>query len=379
MVPPRLIPNEKRILTLLAKNGRLSKRDIERFSGLGWATVVKLIGRLEKRGYIHRAGIVERPSMGGVKPESYVLSRRNPLAVGIDVEYTSTRIHLTNLMLEELATRQIPTPRLGGVDEAVEFLEGLYQSFIREALSPGETIAGIGVGFPTWLVPSGFDTFELLERKLEERMSTRVRVDNNVRAYTAFKYASSAGIPNFILVTIRSGIGVGIVLDGKLFRGTAGKAGEISHFVVVKEGGNLCRCGKRGCLETVVNQNILVEEYRKRKGGQDRDIPLQRIFDEVLGGDEEAQQILDAASRNLAYALSALILSINVDRVYLAGHFGETGSIFGTRVEDYLNDLLYPHSSVSIQYEDIEDSGFPLGAAMMILQDYCDFSMREGL
>ena len=371
-----LIPNEKRILTLLARTGRLSKRDIERLSGLGWATVVKLVSRLEKEGYIQRGGILERPSIGGVKPESYVLSKRHPLAVGIDVEYTTTRIYLTNLMLEELASRQVSTPKLGTLESAVDFLENLYRSFGKETLLPHEAIAGIGVGFPTWLVPSGFDTFGLIEAELRKRLQVSVRVDNNVRAYTSFKHASDKANNNFILVTIRSGIGVGIVLNGKLYRGAEGKAGEISHFVIVREGGELCRCGKRGCLETVVNQNVLVEEYLKRKGLRDTGTPMQKVFTEASGGDCDAQEILDGAARNLAYALSALILSININRVYLAGHFGASGQVFCQKVEEYLNELVYPHSSISIQYEDIVDSAFPLGAAMMILQDFCDFSIK---
>jgi len=374
-----LIPNEKRILTLLAHSGRLSKREIEGFTGLGWATVVKLVGRLERLGYIQRAGIVERPSVGGVKPESYVLSKRNPLAVGIDVEYTTTRVSLTNLLREELAAIQVPTPKLTSFESAVHFLEELYHSFQREALLPHEAIAGIGIGFPTWLVPSGFDTFGLIESELQKRLSLMVRVDNNVRAYTSFKQASDKGNNNFILITIRSGIGVGIVLNGKLYRGVEGKAGEISHFVIVKEGGSLCRCGKRGCLETVVNQNILVEEYRKRRGIQHSGIPLRKVFEDAYGGDREALDILDVAERNLAYALSALILSVNINRVYLTGHFGIGGPLFCTKVEGYLNELVYPHSAVSIQYEEIVDSGFPLGAAMMILRDFCDFSVEEGL
>lgn len=373
-----LIPNEKRILTLLAQAGRLSKREIEGFTGLGWATVVKLVGRLERLGYIQRGGIVERPSVGGVKPESYVLSKRKPLAVGMDVEYTTTRVFLTNLMREELASKEVPTPKLTSFESAVHFLEDLYRTFIREALLPQETIAGVGIGFPTWLVPSGFNTFGLIESELLKRLSVMVRVDNNVRAYTSFKHASDKGNNNFILITIRSGIGVGIVLNGKLYRGVEGKAGEISHFVIVKEGGSLCRCGKRGCLETVVNQNSLAEEYRKKKGMLNTKIPIQKVFEDAFRGDRDALNILDAAKRNLAYALSALILSININRVYVAGHFGVGGPLFCTRVEEYVNELVYPHSAVSIQYEEIVDSGFPLGAAMMILRDFCDFSAEQG-
>ena len=373
--------NEKRILTVLSKQGPLSKREIAKRGGMGWATVVKMLDRLEESGIVECAGTGVQAETSGKNPLLYTLADRQPLAVGIDVSYSTTHVILSNLKHDILAEQECQTPQTSDITELQEFLISCCSQFLDQALQPQEKIAGIGVGFPLWLL-QGQEAFAALQQRLEQNFRCTVQIENNIRSYTMYKkWAGKAfGLDNFILISIRSGIGCGIFQQGQLVRGVSGMAGELSHLPFVEDG-KPCRCGKTGCLETLVNQDLLyrqyVEEILKPMERVAEAVPeaqveqgLSVLFSLAKQGQAEATTIVRQAAKYLGKAIATLILLFDIPNLFIAGNFGPDGDSLNQALHEEIAALVLPGNNYTLSYAAMDHLGFAHGAALLILDHY---------
>jgi predicted NBD/HSP70 family sugar kinase len=370
--------NEKKILTLISKYGPLTKRQLAEKSGVSWATVVKMVARLESAGYLVFAGLSKRKNVQGKDSSVFDLSETNPLSIGIDIEYSATHLLLTNLKNQILDTETCRTPRLNTIADIEKFVAEQIERFIDAAHLNADNLAGVGVVLPAFLVKTNTNLFSALSRSFEGRFPFPVMVDDVIRAYTLYKERQLFSAGNFIILTIRSGIGVGISLGGHLYRGDENLAGELSH-VVVEKNGRICpRCGKRGCLETLVNEKILLDKYRKiPSSGR---IPVGKVSEELSDlfarasqGQKPALSIVQEAADHLARGLGMLLHILDIRRVYLAGHFGPHGDVLIKEIEGLNARYLSRMISYEIFYEPLEDYGFTSGASLLVLRRYCDY------
>lgn len=157
-------------------------------------------------------------------------------------------------------------------------------------------------------------SFPLAERLRETTGFSTVAVENDVNALAVgAQYFGATVEPHFAVVRLESGLGVGLVLNHELFRGTSGIAGEFGHFPLVRDG-EICDCGKRGCLETVVGGNAILRDMRNE--GQ----PIESIeigIDLVRRGDETARKIFEHKGEALGRGLAGLVNLLNLSLVML--------------------------------------------------------------
>lgn len=373
--------NEKRILTILSQRGPLSKKALVEYGGMAWATVVKMLERLEASGFAECVGTGSQPETSGKNPLLYGLAERHPLALGIDVSYSTTHLILTNLRHDILAKQICPTPETSDANLFQQFLTECCTQFLEQAVGEHERIAGIGLGCPLWLL-RGPDGLNSLQRHLEQRFRLPVRVENNVRSYAMYKkWAGQAfALDDFILLTIRSGIGAGIFQSGQLIRGAHGLAGEVSHFPIDADG-QPCRCGKTGCLETVVNQDMLYQHYVTRilhsaqPASADPDEStvkegLAVLFSLARQGQPEAVAIVRQAARYLGETLGVLLLLLDIPQIFIAANFGPDGESLLPWLQDTLDARVLTENGYTLTYTPLEYLGFAHGAALLILNDY---------
>ncbi len=373
--------NEKRILTVLSKQGPLSKREISAQGGMGWATVVKMLDRLEEAGIIECVGTGVQAETSGKDPLLFALSDRQPLALGIDVSYSTTHVILSNLKHDILAQQNWPTPQRADMAELQEFLISCCSQFLKQEFDPQEQLAGIGVGFPLWLLP-GKEAFFTLQQRLEQHFHCLVSIENNIRSYTMYKrwVGKAFGLDDFILITIRSGIGSGIFQQGQLVRGVHGMAGELSHLSIVEDGKH-CRCGKRGCLETVVNQDLFYQQYVEQILKPGENLPaeatetqveqgLSLLFSLAKQGQPEATEIVRHAAKYLGKAIATMILLFDIPNLFVAGNFGPDGDSLNQALQEQIAPLVLSGSSYTLSYTSMERLGFAHGAALLILDRY---------
>ncbi len=372
--------NERLIPTLLSKQGPLTKQEMVRRGGMSWATAVKMVGRLQEAGILLCTG--SKPSSGRKPAYLYDLSADQPLALGIDVEYYTTTLVLSNLKNEVLVSETISTPQQPTDRDLQQFLHRQARSFIRRHVPNPSFLAGIGVGLPLRLFRYRIELFLDFAQALSKMLKLTVRVDNNVRTYTMYKKWVGQAFPhnNFVVVSIRTGIGTGIYYQGNLMKGEQGLAGELGH-LIMEEGGQRCRCGKRGCLETLVNQRVLYQDYcsRVRKeplpanSRPDREEirrGLSELFRRVKGGEADAIAVVKKAALFLGRALVQLLLVLNIRQLILAGYFGPDGDAFIPFLEEVMRPRLFPESEFSLSYVPLEQLSFAQGASLLVLKDF---------
>jgi transcriptional regulator of PTS gene len=214
------------------------------------------------------------------------------------------------------------------------------------------------------------------------------------------KWAGRAfALNNFILITIRSGIGTGIFQDGQLIRGAHGMAGELSHLPIQPDG-KRCRCGKFGCLETLVNRDILYRKYVERilknakriedssdsaQDHQESSVYLQRdiaptdadvkqglavLFSLAKQGHDGANAIIQDTAKHLGMAIATLLLLFDISHLFLAGTFGPDGDILIPALQQEIDAHVLPGTAYTITYTPLEHLGFAHGAALLVLEEF---------
>lgn len=343
--------NERRILSELVKASPLSKRDITERCGMGWATAVKLMTRLEEQGYIVPSGN-ERQNQAGKSAMVYSLSPSKPVVIGIDIEYARARLNIRNLARECLYENERVTPAFPSPDDLVDFLDALLQEAVAKATTTGLSLEGAGIGVPSHLFGIEGVPYAQIAEKLSSHAGFPVSVDNNIRCFAAGIASLEKPQASMLVVTIRSGIGVGIVIDGRIYQGERGCSGEIGHFPVVQDGSR-CRCGKTGCLETIVNRDAITS-----------------MLAAAANGDMEAQIRIDDAAGLFGKAIATMMLVLDIRRVAIYAELGDLGKTLLAPVRKAVEDALYPGFDFGISYETLDAEAYVAGAARLVLDEF---------
>jgi glucokinase len=168
-------------------------------------------------------------------------------------------------------------------------------------------------------------------------------------------------------------------MNGQLYSGHQGLAGELGHFEVVP-GGELCRCGKRGCLETLVNQNAIFREYVKkvlkkeeaaRAPSQERIAAgLADLFGRAAGGEASAVKVVETIAGHLGPPMAQMIMLFNIRDVILSGYFGPHGSVLVRALQKEIDRTILSKMEYSLRYCPFDEKGFTIGAALLVLRRY---------
>ncbi len=236
------------------------------------------------------------------------------------------------------------------------------EKLIREILSQHPSqILGIGIGCPgivnsetgDVMYPPNFANWKIvnLEKEFSTKLSVPIRIENDTKCATLaeLKFGSGKNKKNFIFVTWGTGIGGGIVVDGKIFKGTNGAAGEIGH-ISIDHNGNLCKCGNRGCLETYVGRKHISQKIRTRLEKLPTDILSSQKMYELSDGKLEniqlstaaaaaykrdliAHEVLMEASQFLGIALGSVVNILDIQTIILGGGIALSGDFIFDAIE----------------------------------------------
>lgn len=297
-----------------------------------------------------------------------------------------------------LAHRRIFLPPGGDGRYEYDTMLDLACDLIEEA---GQPAAAVGVSFggpvyaPAGLVRRSFHTpgweNTPLAEWLHSELDAPVVVDNdaNAAALGEFRFGAGQGCQHVLYVTISTGIGGGWILNGRLYAGADGLAGEIGH-LMVQPGGFLCPCGKRGCLEAEASGPAMVQRARlylaKKKGkahsghggrakrllelaeGNPDKITAQMISQAAAGGDKLSQKVIREAAERLGWGLAGAITLMNPDRVILGGGVIKSGELWWQTVRDTTRAQTHPEVSVEIVPAALGDDA-PLWGAAALAED----------
>jgi predicted NBD/HSP70 family sugar kinase len=202
--------------------------------------------------------------------------------------------------------------------------------------------------------------------ELEQRFGVPVYVDNdaNLGALAEWVLGAGRGAEDLAYLMLSSGIGAGLILGGRLYRGANGTAGEIGH-VLVDDQGPLCRCGNRGCLETYAGAHALIELLGRAHGALD----VQAMVELASAGDPACQRVVADAGRTVGVAMAALCNQFNPERVVVGGELAGTGDLLLEPLRDAVRRYALPAAAeaVTIVAGELGDRAEMLGALVLVV------------
>lgn len=383
---------KKKILNLLYRNDTLSGPIIGKRIGVSLPTAISLLNELTDLNYVEQRGTGE--SRGGRKPTLFGLSDNSIYILACEIERYRAKLIVYN-------SHNKPVTPLMKFDTSIDddqLTDKIFQharQLIDENNIDEERLLGIGLTMPGLIdEEKGINytiknkAFQNVKQRLEEKFEKLVYVNNDARmqAYGEYVFGAAKGHKNAMVVTWSYGVGLGLIVDGKLYNGAYGFAGELSHIQLVEDG-NLCICGKRGCLETVASAYVLVREAKK--GIEENKISqLTRQFKNRLdelkpedvinaakAGDEFSIHLLHQIGLALGKGLSITLQLLNPDIIVLGGPVSAANQFVLTSIQQSLNKycLEQIYSNTKIVVSDIwEQSGLLGVTAMMYQKIFCD-------
>ncbi|KPI01158.1 Glucokinase [Actinobacteria bacterium OK074] len=313
----------ERVLELLASGQATTRTELAELLGAAPSTISFTVSQLVTHGLVAEQGT--RSSTGGRPRKVLRLGGTDGFAVAADIGGRHARVGVVHPGggLGDVTT--VPFPTAQGPDVAlptlVEELEGLAAKHGRELLRgvglclPGPVDVDSGVVTLPSRMP-GWNRFPVREW-MEERLGVPVSVENDANCMAVGEHSvRPAEHRQSMLVKAGSAIGVGVIADGRLYRGATGAAGEITHVQVEAAHDIPCSCGNTGCLETVASGAALVRILRERGLGVDSIEDVVRLASDA---DPEATRAVRQAGRYLGMVLSANVNFFNPDAVYLGG------------------------------------------------------------
>jgi predicted NBD/HSP70 family sugar kinase/DNA-binding CsgD family transcriptional regulator len=314
--------NLQRILGVIGSQGGLSQAEVARRTDLSPATVSNLVGELRQRGLVRT-----RDGGPGGHRALEIVPARHGAVVGIDYGYRHVRVGVADLAERLLVDEEHPLPLDFDAGKSCAEAQSMMDHLLATAgLRPGDVVqAAIGLPAPIDAVSGHIGWHGIPHRwvdadpraHLEKAFGIPVVIDNdcNLGALGELRHGAGRDCADFIYISVTSGVGAGFVLDGRLYHGAAGTAGEISHLIVDPNGDN-CRCGNRGCLDTVVGADGFVRLLRHVYGDA-LDVP--QIIDLARQGDARCRRALAHAGRALGAVVTDLCNLLNPRRVIVAG------------------------------------------------------------
>lgn len=367
--------NRSAVLNLIKEEGPIARVTIARQLGLSAASVTIIAGELHGLGLIRE--VAQAPSAGG-RPAG--LLALNPGAARvIGIKLADDRLAGVLVDLEGSVQRSAERPiARHEVEAVVGEIVALVESMRRPAGGP--PLLGVGVGLPGVIdgetgvcVDSpilGWQRVPLAEL-LSAALNLPVSIENDVNTLAVAErlYGAGRAATNFLAVTVGRGIGLGVVVDGHLYRGRLGGAGEFGH-LPVEPGGPRCECGRTGCLEAVVGDRALL-----RAGVEVGVIGLKDGPDALTSaadaGDPAALAILTEAGTRLGVALSGLVNVLSPDLVILSGEGVRNRAYLEPSLRIALDQHVFPPlTGFELLVKPWEDKNWARGAAALVLQAF---------
>ena len=281
------------------------------------------------------------------------------VTIGVDVGGTTVAAGLVTADGQVLEHVQAPT-HARGPGSALETIMEVLDRLRDRARARGAAVSGVGVGIPGTVDAErgvvGVDVNyvpELAGAPLADRLGARVDapvfVDNDVNALVLAEWTWGAGrgARSLVMLALGTGVGGGIVLDGRLQRGAAGSAGELGHVPIAFDGPP-CICGGRGCLKAFISGTDIARRGEERLG---RPVGAAEVFELAATGQAEAVAIVDEVCRALGAGLAVIVNGLNPERVLLAGSVAKSLRPLEARIRASLADYAFAAAIAATRLE----------------------------
>jgi len=327
--------NETRVVRALRQHQELSQADIARDTGLAPATVSNIVKDLVA------AGLLTTTGGAGRRGATVAISRRAGLVGGIDFGHSHVQVSLGDLGGRVLVTAQESLDNDHDHEDGLALAHRMLDR-LMEAEPDAGTLHAVGIGLPAPLGADGvIDSGSILPGWVgvhaamagEKELGVPTRADNdaNLGALAEHAVGAGRGTSSMAYLKLSSGVGCGLVLDGRVYRGGIGTAGELGH-MTMDETGPLCRCGSRGCLEAYVGGTALTSQFAPIRA----ELTVREFVARANAGDNGAQRLIEDAGRYLGRAAAALANVLGPALLVIGGDLSDAGAPLIDGVRDGL-------------------------------------------
>lgn len=337
-------------------------------------------------------------STGGRRPQMYSLKPDLHYIVSVAVDQLITTICLMDMqnnIIGELVKVDLP---LQNNANALEQLRNALVEFVENATIPKEKIAGIGISMPGFVdvkkginhsfFASGDESIVSFIRK-EIEIPVLIDNDSSLIGLAELRLGTARNHKNVMVINIGWGVGLGMILNGELFRGHNGFAGEFSHIPVFKNN-KICSCGKTGCLETETSLLVIVQKAIEglKKGRmsvlnnfsfENVEESCNAIIDAASKGDTFAVELFSEAGYNLGLGISILITLMNPELIVLSGRGAAAGKLWLAPIQQAINEHCIPKiaEDTEIKISNFGQKVNLLGAAALVMENFDAPSVTE--
>ncbi|GGS81952.1 ROK family protein [Nonomuraea spiralis] len=366
------------LLSLLREGPPRTRTELVQLTGLARSTVSQRLDALLRHRWVLPADDVV--SSGGRPAAMFAFNRTARLVLAADLGVMHERVALTDLGGAVLAERTADVPIGRGPEATLGRLARTFAELLEESGRDLADVCGAGIGLPgpveystgrpvnPPLMP-GWDRFPVPEW-LGERLGAPVFVDNDVNIMALGEQrAGRQEAGQLVFVKIGTGIGCGVISDGRLHRGAQGAAGDIGHIRVATAGDDvLCHCGNVGCLEALAGGAALAARISSTgvpaQGGRD-------VVTLLRAGNRDAAQLVRQAGREIGDVLATIVNFFNPAAIVIGGDLADAGEhlLAGVREAIYKRSLPLATQHLRIQVSELGDRAGVVGAAVMVLEN----------
>lgn len=312
--------------------------------------------------------------------------------IGIDVGGTNVKIALVDKSGKIIYSNSVPTYAKMGYEYTVNNIKQAIKDLIKETNTTAKDIDGIGFDFPgqvdyktgvVKLAPNipGWVNVPIAQM-IEEEFHIPTRIDNDVRcaALGEMKFGAGQGCENFVCITVGTGIGSGLVVNGQLVRGASNAAGEIGHIKLQMKDGLICGCGDTGCLEAYASGPSIVAmaqdyikggkstKFREMAAAEGGEITPYMVAKAAEAGDPVAKRIFAIVGEYIGIGLTSVINLLNPEKVIIGGGVAEAGDLLLDPIRKTIKEraMVVAGSAVEIVPAQLGNSAGVIGASMLI-------------
>jgi predicted NBD/HSP70 family sugar kinase len=381
---------KKKVIKQLYFSSNLSCSELSAAIKKSLPLTTRIVNELISENIVIETGLAA--STGGRRAVKYSLKQDVLFVVSVAMDQFITRIAIMdtyNKMVNEVVHFELPLRNNG---EALFILTQKVNEVIRLSGIPKEKFIGVGIGMPGFVdIKKGINyTFlktpngKSITAHISEETGLPVYIDNDssLIALAELRFGAARQKENAMVINLGWGVGLGMILNGELFRGKNGFAGEFSHIPIFSNE-KLCSCGKTGCLETETSLLVIIEKAREglRAGRlsvlkpellEQYEQASETIIEAVLRGDRFAIELFSEAGYNIGRGVAILIHLLNPEVIILSGRGTAAGKVWEAPIQQALNEHCIPGLAVNTVIE-MSVQGYVaelIGAAALVMEHY---------
>jgi predicted NBD/HSP70 family sugar kinase len=374
--------NRSRVLQALCDHGPMSRAELAKLAGVTRATIGNIVQALIDANLVEEGEPQTGSGRVGKPGRPVWFGPRAGLCGAAAISAGTVEASLVNARGDVVGTAE---RSFDANDPDQRKVVGAVGDALRAVIDKrsADQLLGIGVAVPgvcdtatgsvigSGQVPALQGT--ALVDALGRRFGRHVVLDNDSRAQALGEkwFGQGRGLANFVSVQTGHGLGVGVVLNGVLFRGARGETGELGHTCVVAQGGAKCRCGLRGCWETIATLRWLRAEAAARKLPNPSAVTASSLTALADDGSAKAAALLEAYADNLAVGLANLVMLLNPEKVILHGDVVGSGEPLRALIEDKTKTRVLPHlrDELRVALSSLDQEAGILGATGLVLSE----------